>query len=57
MSVKNITTEKLNDYRIVIKNGKDLDRYTAIITAFPNAKENDIFGIIACGEDLVVKKY
>lgn len=43
--------------RKILKNAKDLTTLQAIYKAFPDAKEFEAFGITACGEDLLVRKF
>ena len=43
--------------RKVVKGGTDLAFLQAVYTAFPDAKDDETFGVTACGEDLLVRRF
>ena len=43
--------------RKILKNAKDLTFIEAVYRAFPDAKSDEEFGIVACGEDLLVRRF
>ena len=42
--------------RRIVKGGKDLDFVQAVFKAFPDAKDDEHFGVTACGEDLLIRR-
>ena len=38
----------------ILRNAKDLTFEQAVYKAFPDAKDNEEFGVTACGEDLLI---
>lgn len=43
--------------RKILKNAKDLEFHEAVYSAFPDAKRDEEFGVTACGEDLLVRRF
>jgi spore coat polysaccharide biosynthesis predicted glycosyltransferase SpsG len=43
--------------RKILENAKDLDFHEAVFLAFPNAKREEKFGVTACGEKLLVRRF
>jgi len=43
--------------RKILENAKDLDFHEAVFLAFPNAKREERFGVTACGEKLLVRRF
>ena len=41
----------------VLRNAKDLTAEQAIYKAFPDVKDNEEFGVTACGEHLLVRRF
>ena len=50
-------TEKIEVNRKIIRNSKDLSFIEAVYTAFPDAERDEDFGITACGEDLLIRRF
>lgn len=49
--------KKIEIDRKILRNAKDLDFHEAVYLAFPDAKRDEEFGITACGEDLLVRRF
>ena len=43
--------------RKVLENSKDLNFREAVFLAFPDARRDEKYGVIACGSKLLVRKY
>lgn len=49
--------EKIEINRKILRNAKEITFIEAVYRAFPDAKPDEEFGITACGEDLLIRRF